>query len=110
MVVRLVVPVITALVMIVVGVFWMFTMLIGTNGYNSSTGGAILLGNLVLVILTIVVASAASGWLAYKLQKRAGMTLWVLAPLSVITVTVASFITLFIVGGLVIVGVVEAMR
>lgn len=110
MVVRLVVPVITALVMIVVGLFWIFTMLIGTNGYNSSTGGAILLGNLVLVILTIIVASAASGRVAYTLQKRTGITLWVLAPLSVITATVISFITLFIVGGLVIVGVAEATR
>lgn len=39
MIMRVVVPVATALVMIVVGVFWMFTMLVGTNGYDSSQGG-----------------------------------------------------------------------
>ena len=36
---RVVVAVITALVMIVAGVFFMFMWLVGTNGYNTTMGG-----------------------------------------------------------------------
>ena len=46
--------------MLVFGAFWMITWLIGTNGYNSSTGGAILASNLVLALLATIVASVAS--------------------------------------------------
>jgi membrane protease YdiL (CAAX protease family) len=109
MIMRLVVPVITALVLIAVGVFWMFMMLVGTNGYNSSTGGKILVGNLVLVILTIIISSLASGWLAHVLQKRSGISPWIVAPLTVVTVTVVAVVALFFVGVL-IVAVVDATR
>lgn len=39
MLMRVVVPIITALVMIVAGVFFMFMWLVGTNGYDTKTGG-----------------------------------------------------------------------
>jgi len=99
------VPVITALVLIVVGVFWMFTMLVGANGYNESQGGAILVGNFVLVIITIVVSSAASGLLAHALQKRSGMSPWLVAPISVGAVTVAAIIAIFLIGTIIIIAV-----
>lgn len=110
MIMRVVVPVITAPVMIAVGAFWMFTMLLGTNGYDSTTGGRILVGNLVLVIVTVVIASLASGLLAHVIQTRSKLSAWLAAPISVATVAVIACITLFFVGGLVIISIAEAMR
>lgn len=100
MIMRVVVPIITALILIAVGAFWMFTMLIGTNGYSGRKGGAILVGNLVLVIITIIISSIASGWLAHVLQKRSGLSPWLVAPISIVSVTVVAFIALFLIGAL----------
>lgn len=74
MIMRVVVPVVAALIMIADGAFWMFTMLLGTNGYDSKTGGRILVGNLVLVIVTIVISSLASGLLVHVIQTRSKMS------------------------------------
>ncbi|HYG09967.1 MAG TPA: hypothetical protein VD835_08485, partial [Pyrinomonadaceae bacterium] len=63
----LIVSVVTALLMIAIGVFWMFMWLVGTNGYSESKGGMILVSNLVLVISSVVGSTAASGWLASRL-------------------------------------------
>ena len=76
----LIVSAITALSMIAFGVFWMFMWLVGTNGYSESKGGMILGGNLALVILSIIISSAASGWLANKLGARLGWPMWAAAP------------------------------
>lgn len=99
----------TALIMIAVGVFWMLMMLVGTNGYDTSTGGKILVGNFVLVLVTVVVASIASGWLAHALQKWSKMSSWVVGPLTVVAVTVASVGVLFVLGFL-IVAVIDSTR
>lgn len=106
---RVVVPIITALAMIVVGLFFMFMWLVGTNGYDSSTGGTILIANLVVIIITIVIASVVSGWLAHFLQKRSAMSPWLAGPLAIVAVTAVSSIALFLLG-IVIVGVVESTR
>jgi sugar phosphate permease len=66
----LIVSGVTALLLGAFGVFWMFMWLVGTNGYNGSTGGAILACNLALVILSIIISSVASGWLTNKLGAR----------------------------------------
>lgn len=109
MAMRVVVPVITALVLIAVGVFWMFMMLVGANGYDGSTGMKILVGNFVLVIVTIVISSILSGWLAHVVQRRSGISSWVVGPLAVVFVTAASILALFVVGFL-IVAVVDSTR
>lgn len=109
MLMRVVVPVVTALVMIVVGVFLMLMWLVGANGYNTSMGEMILGANLVVIIITIVIASVVSGWLAHVLQKRTGMSPWVVGPLTVVVVTGVSTMALFLIG-IVIVGVVESTR
>ncbi len=106
---RWIVSVITALIMIVVGVFWMFMWLIGTNGYNTSTGTAILASNLVLVILSTIVVSVASSWLTKRLVTRTGMSVWIIAPLCIVALIVVAFAALFI-GSIIIVGIAEAMR
>lgn len=100
----LIISAITALLMIVFGVFWMFMWLVGTNGYSGSQGGTILAANLVLVILSIIVSSAASGWLTGKLEARAGWPVWAVAPLVIVGVLVAAVIVL-IAGSLLIVAV-----
>ena len=100
---------ITAFLMILFGVFWMFTWLIGTNGYNGSTGGAILACNLALVILSIIFSSAASGWLANVLAARLRWPMWAAAPVVIFGVVVVSVIFLFA-GSLIIIAVAESMR
>ncbi|HEX7315618.1 MAG TPA: hypothetical protein VF297_16990 [Pyrinomonadaceae bacterium] len=110
MTMRVVVPIITALVLIVVGVFWMFMMLVGANGYNTSQGRTILVGNLVLVIITIVIASVASGLLAHVLQKRTGMSPWLAGPLTIVSATVVSIMVLFFIGGVLIISIVDSTR
>ncbi|CAN5587407.1 hypothetical protein BH20ACI4_BH20ACI4_18050 [soil metagenome] len=106
---RWIVSGITALIMLVIGVFWMITWLIGTNGYNTSTGTAILAANLVLVLLSTIVASVASGWLAKRLVTKTGMSLWIIAPLCVFAVIAVTVAALFI-GSIIIIAIAEATR
>lgn len=105
----LIVSVITALLMIAHGVFWMFMWLVGTNGYSGSIGGAILVANLALVILSIIVSSLASGWLANKLGARLGWPMWASAPLAIVGVIVVSVACMFA-GSLIIIAVAESVR
>jgi len=109
MAMRVVVPVVTALLMIVVGVFLMLMWLVGANGYNTSMGEMILGANLLVIIITIVIASVASGWLAHLLRRRTGMSPWLVGPMTVVAVTGVSTMALFLIG-IIIVGVVESAR
>jgi hypothetical protein len=105
----LIVSGVTALLLGAFGVFWMFMWLVGTNGYNGSTGGAILACNLALVILSIIVSSVASGWLTNKLRARLDWPTWAAAAMVVVGVLVAAVAFLFA-GSLVIIAVAESMR
>jgi hypothetical protein len=105
----LIVSGITALLLAAFGVFWMFMWLVGTNGYNGSTGGAILACNLALVVLSIIVSSVASGWLTNKLEARLGWPTWAAAPVVVVGVLMAAVGFLFA-GSIIIIGVAESMR
>lgn len=82
--------------MIAIGVFWMLVWLVGTNGYGESKGTSILVGNLVLVILSVVVSGAASGWLANKLEARFGWPVWVAAPVAIFAAVAVSVVALFV--------------
>jgi hypothetical protein len=106
---RWIVSGITALIMLVIGAFWMITWLIGTNGYNTSTGTAILASNLVLVLLSTIVSSITSGWLAKKLQTKSGMSIWLIAPLCIFAVIAIAVIALFI-GSIIIIAIAESTR
>ncbi len=86
---------IAALIMLLFGMFWMFTWLIGTNGYSTSKGTTILLCNLVLVLLSIVVSSVTSGWLTKELQTRMTWSVWVTGPLAIFAVTLVTVSVLF---------------
>ncbi len=87
---------IAALIMILFGIFWMITWLIGTNGYSESKGLTILVSNLVLVLLSIAVSSVASGWLARKLETRTAWSPWITAPLAILAVILVAVNALFI--------------
>jgi hypothetical protein len=106
---RWIVSGITALIMLVIGVFWMITWLIGTNGYNTSTGTTILASNLVLVLLSTIISSIASGWLTKRLVTSTGKSLWLIAPLCIIAVIAVAVIALFI-GSIIIIAIAEATR
>jgi predicted anti-sigma-YlaC factor YlaD len=91
----LIVSAITALLMILLGVFWMLMWLVGTNGYSESKGTAILASNLVLVILSIIVSSVVSGWLANMLATRLRWPMWAAGAIVILGVLVAAVIVLF---------------
>jgi hypothetical protein len=91
----LIVSAITALMMILLGVFWMLMWLVGTNGYSESKGTVILASNLVLVILSIIVSSVASGWLANMLATRLRWPMWAAAAVVILGVLVVAVIVLF---------------
>lgn len=105
----IVVSLVTALVMIVFGVFWMFVWLVGTNGYSEAMGGTILGLNLLLVILSIVVSSATSAFLTKTLEAKTGWSVFIAAPLTVVAVVAVSIFALFV-GSLIVVGVVGQTR
>ena len=92
----LAVSVVTALIMILFGAFWMLTWLIGTNGYSEAKGLTILVGNAVLVLLSIIVAAVASGWLAKTLAARTAWSPWLTGPLAITAVTVVAVAALII--------------
>lgn len=73
----------TGIAMLLLGAFWMFMWLIGSNGFSSSRGSVILGGNLLLVALAIPGAI----WLACRLSRRwltEGWPLWKATPLAVV--------------------------
>ena len=105
----IIVSLITALIMTAFGAFWMFVWLIGTNGYSEAKGGTILALNLLLVILSVIVSSAASGFLTKMLQAKTGWSVFAAAPLAIIAVIAVSVFVLFA-GSLLIVGVVGQTR
>lgn len=92
----IVVSLVTALIMIVFGVFWMFVWLIGTNGYSETKGGTILALNLLMVILSVVISSAASGFLTKTLQAKTQWSVFIAAPLTIIAVIAVSVSALFV--------------
>ena len=87
---------VTALLMIAFGVFWMFMWLVGTNGYSESKGTLILGSNLVLVILSVVASSVASGWLARRMETKRGWPFWAAALLAVFGVAIVAAVALFV--------------
>lgn len=109
MLMKVVVPFVTALVMLVVGALWMLTIFIGMNGFTEREAMPILVANFVLVILAIVISSVVSGLLADVLQKRSGLSPWLAGPLVIVVVTVAANIAIFLIGA-VIIGVVDSTR
>lgn len=94
---------ITGCTMAVLGAFWMFAWLIGSNGYNSSRGATVLGGNLLLVALALV----GSVWLARRLSGRwlaNGWPLWRATALATVS-SVAAALVFLGVGCLVVVGI-----
>lgn len=102
MMMRLAVSLVTALILIAFGVFWMFVMLVGMNGFDEATGLKGLIANAVLLIVVVVISGIVSGWLAHVLQKRSGISPWLVGPLTVLGVTAVSIITIFVSGFLLI--------
>jgi hypothetical protein len=94
MLMRVVVPIITALIMIMVGAFEIFLMLPGMNVYGDSTWTTILIANSVLVIIIILIASVVSGLLAHVIQKRSGISPWVVGPLTIVAVTAVAIVAM----------------
>ncbi len=92
----IIVSLITALIMIAFGVFWMFMWLIGTNGYSQAQGGRILILNLVMVIFSVIISSVASGYLSEKIQKKAELSFFIAAPITILLVIAVVGIAMFI--------------
>jgi hypothetical protein len=91
--------------MAVFGAFWMFAWLIGANGYGETKGGIILGLNLLMVILAVVVSSAASAFLTKIIQAKTQWSVLLVAPLSVLVVVIVALFALFV-GSLLIIGIV----
>ena len=95
--------------MIAFGVFWMFTWLIGTNGYSESKGKLILGSILAMVVLSVVASSATSGLLARKLEAKWAWPFWAAATLAVFVVVAVAVIALFV-GSILIVAIFGSTR
>ena len=96
MVMRLAVPIITALILIVVGAFEILIMLPGMNVYGDSAWTTILIADSVLVLTIIVVASIVGGLLAHVIQKRSGISPWLVGPFTVVAVTAVAMVVMFL--------------
>ncbi len=105
MTMRIVVQAVTAVLMVIVSLFWMFMWLIGSNGYSESKGGLILTSNGVAVLVATIAATVASGWLAHKLASVTTWSPWVVAPLTILGVLVAIIVLLFIVSIVIVIAV-----
>ncbi|MDQ4120713.1 MAG: hypothetical protein M3209_04615 [Acidobacteriota bacterium] len=92
----IIVSLLTALIMIAFGVFWMFMWLIGTNGFSEKQGGRILALNLVMVIFSVIISSVASGYLSETIQKKAGLSFFIAAPLTILLVIAVVGLVMFI--------------
>jgi hypothetical protein len=104
---RLAVSLSTALILIVFGLLWVVIMAFGAYGYDTSNGLAALIAGAVLLMMTIVIASLASGWLAHVLQTRSGISPWLVGPGTVVAVTAVAMIVIFV-GGSVLTSAIDA--
>jgi hypothetical protein len=104
---RVAVSLVTALILIVFGVLWMALMFFG-GAYGNDTTNALtgLIVISVLLLMTIVIASLASGWLAHVLQTRSGISPWLVGPGTVVAVTAVAMIVIFV-GGSIVTSVVD---
>ncbi len=105
MTMRIVVWAVTAVLMVIVGLFWMFIWLIGTNGYSEAKGGLILASNAVLVLVATIAATVASGWVAHRLAAATTWSPWVVAPLTILGVLVAIIVLLFVASTIIVIAI-----
>ena len=93
---RLLVPGLTAGLMILVGLFWMFVWLLGANGYNSAQSGEILGLNFVLVLVAIGASSFFSDWSARALAARTQWSPIFISLVSIVCAALLAVIALFV--------------
>jgi hypothetical protein len=79
---------ITIFFALILGTFGFFTLLIGLNGVPESTGWAILLSYLVLLLLTILLAIQISRWSVTTITTRTDWSIWAIAPFTILSTTV----------------------
>src|SRR5262245_6703652 len=79
---------ITVFVALILGAFGFFALLIGLNGVSESTGGAILLSYLVLLLLTLLLAFQISRWSVTTVSAHTGWSLWAIALLTILSTTI----------------------
>ncbi len=86
----------TALLVLALGAFMFFGMLVGLNGYSGAQGGAILLAYAISMIITLGLSVWGSVAGAQTLVARTGWSFWLLGPLSVLGGALAAFLLMLL--------------
>lgn len=99
------VSLVTALVLLAVGVVVFFFLMLGMNGVQERKAEVVFVGFFVLTFITLLVATVGSGWGAGRLASATAWPLWAVGPLAVLVVSAAGGAVIFL-GSLVILAVV----
>ena len=86
----------TALLVLALGAFMLFGMVIGLNGYSGDQGGAMLLVYALSMLLTLGLSVWGSVAGAQALAARTGWSFWLLGPLSVLGGALAAFLLMLL--------------
>lgn len=82
---------VVALLVLALGGFMFFGLIIGLNGYSEAKGGAILLAYLVLLVATLGLTVWGSV-VGLQAAARTGWSFWLLGPLTVAAAVLAAFV------------------
>ncbi|HEV2763010.1 MAG TPA: hypothetical protein VGV38_08450 [Pyrinomonadaceae bacterium] len=88
--------VVTALIMLALGVFGFFTLLLGMNGVHESKATPIFVGYVVLAVLVVVGFALLSGWGVKAFSTLTGWPAWAATPLLVVAASALGGVALFV--------------
>ena len=91
---RIIVAVLTSLLLLVAGVVWLFGLLVALNGVSEAKATPILVGYLVLLVFTVILAGIAGGWGARAFTGVTNWSIWLTGPLTILVVNVVGIIVI----------------
>lgn len=91
-----VVGVVTALVVLAAAALGMFMMILGLNGFSESEAKPMLIAYVVLALMCVLGAAAASGLGARAVASAKRWSMWAVGPLAVVAASVMGCSVLFV--------------
>lgn len=86
----------TVVVSVLVGLFWMFTIIVGLNGVTGPKGGYLVWSHVGLLVAMLLASGMASARLEQLLVGTYGWSAWLAGPAIVLAVPLLMYAALFV--------------
>lgn len=91
----IVVSVITAMLVLILGVLWMFGLLLIMNGFPQSKANQVLIGYFILLGICVILAGIVSNWGVKKLLMVTTWKIWIVTPITILGILIIAGVILF---------------